>query len=126
TTDTTSTAVTPASSGVQSNAAAIREVSAEQFSKLLLLDEVQLLDVRTPEEYAEGHIKGSTLINIKDTDLAEKIESLDKTRPVLVYCRSGKRIMTAAKILDEAGFSKVISLKSGIIDWNAEELPVEK
>lgn len=107
-------------------ASAIREVSSEQFSKLLLLDEVQLLDVRTPEEYADGHIAGSELMNIKDADFASQIGSLDKEKPVLVYCRSGKRSMAAAKILEQAGFTKIISLEGGILDWKKQELPIEK
>lgn len=112
--------------GNAENTSAIREVSAEQFSKLMLLKDVQLIDVRTPEEFKAGYIQGATLMNVQEDDFSDKIRDLDKSEPVLVYCRSGKRSMHAAQLLEKAGFEKIISLEGGILDWESQKLPIQK
>lgn len=99
-------------------------VSAPAFEKEIKSDSVQLLDVRTPEEYADGHISGAININVRSdvfSELAAKELSKDST--VLVYCRSGRRSLTAAEILTKLGY-KVINLKGGIIEWEENGLPV--
>ncbi len=106
----------------------IISVSAAEFQSFI--DEYgtkQLIDVRTPTEYAEGHIPGAKLINIYDTDFKTKILSLplNKSFPVLVYCRSGNRSMVAARFLAEKGF-RVVNLKNGIKEWIAQNKPIEK
>lgn len=95
----------------------ITSVSASEFDKEIKADSVQLLDVRTPQEYADGHIDGAININVQSKDfqkLAEKELSKDST--ILVYCRSGRRSLEAAKILTNHGY-RVINLKGGIIEW---------
>ncbi len=95
----------------------ITSVSASEFDKEIKADSVQLLDVRTPQEYADGHIDGAININVQSKDfqkLAEKELSKDST--ILVYCRSGRRSLEAAKILTNLGY-RVINLKGGIIEW---------
>lgn len=102
----------------------IISVSASGFEKEIKTDSVQLLDVRTPREYAEGHIDGAINLNVQSEDfrrMAEKELSKDST--VLVYCRSGRRSLTAAEILAELGY-RVINLKGGIMEWKDEGLPV--
>lgn len=102
----------------------IISVSAPEFDKAIKADSVQLLDVRTPQEYAEGHIDGALNINVQSDDfrqIAEKKLSKDST--VFVYCRSGRRSMDAAEILTELGY-KVVNLKCGIIEWKEDGLPV--
>lgn len=102
----------------------IISVSASEFDKEIKIDSVQLLDVRTPQEYAEGHIRGALNINVQSDDfrrMAEKELSKDST--VLVYCRSGRRSMDAAEILTNLGY-KVVNLKGGIIGWKEDGLPV--
>lgn len=102
----------------------IMSVSAAKFEKEIKTDTVQLLDVRTPQEYAGGHIEGAININVQSDDfqqLAEKDLSKDST--VLVYCRSGRRSLDAAKILSELGY-KVVNLKGGIIEWENCNFPV--
>lgn len=95
----------------------IPSVSAVEFQKEIRSDSVQLLDVRTPEEYAQGHIDGAINIDVKSDDFRQKAEhTLSKDSTVLVYCRSGRRSMNAAEILTELGY-KVINLEGGIIDW---------
>ena len=101
-------------------------MDVENFSHYLSNDSVQLVDVRTPEEYAEGHIAGSRNINLFDSDFIDEAEkTLDKSKPVAVYCRSGKRSADAAKILAENGFN-VTNLEGGILAWKEDHLPISK
>lgn len=100
------------------------DMDVSEFSNLLRNDSVQLVDVRTPEEYADGHIPGAENINVFDSDFTEKAQtSLDKTKPVAVYCRSGKRSAEAARKLSEKGFN-VTNLKGGIIAWKDKRQPI--
>ena len=95
-------------------------MEVERFAEYLTNDSVQLLDVRTPEEYAEGHIAGSRNINVFDSDFIDEAEkTLDKSKPVAVYCRSGKRSADAARELSDIGFN-VVNLEGGIHAWKEE------
>lgn len=110
-------------SGCNSNDNVI-SVSAPEFDKVFKADSVQLLDVRTPQEYAEGHIDGALNINVQSDDFRQMAEKeLSKESTILVYCRSGRRSMDAAEILTELGY-KVVNLKGGIIEWKEDGLPV--
>lgn len=102
----------------------IISVSAPEFDKEIKDDSVQLLDVRTPLEYAEGHIAGALNINVQSDDFQQVAEKeLSKDSTILVYCRSGRRSMNAAEILTKLGY-KVVNLKGGIIEWREDGLPV--
>ena len=104
----------------------ITSVNASQFETAIKADSVQLIDVRTSEEYAEGHIAYAVNINVQQSDFADKAaESLDNTKPAYVYCRSGRRSMRAAKMLAKQGFN-VVNLKGGIMEWVNEGKPVNK
>lgn len=97
-----------------------------QFKDYITEPGVQLVDVRTPEEYADGHIQGAVNINYYDRNFLEECEAdLDKSRPVAVYCRSGHRSGLAAEALTKAGF-KVTNLVGGILAWTAAGLPTTK
>lgn len=101
----------------------IMSVSAIDFNKRIKSDSVQILDVRTPQEYAEGHIGGAININVQSADFQQMAEKrLSKDSTILVYCRSGRRSMNAAEILTRLGY-KVINLKGGIIEWKQAGLP---
>ena len=84
-----------------------------------------LVDVRTPEEFAEGHIAKAVNMNVNDNDFESKIATLDKEKPVMVYCRSGGRSAKAAGILKEKGFKHVYDLDGGMIGWNEANKPTE-
>ena len=102
----------------------ITSVSAPEFDKEIKANSVQLLDVRTPQEYAEGHIDGASNINIQSEDFQQRAEKeLSKDSTILVYCRSGRRSMEAAEMLTKLGY-KVVNLKGGIIEWKGDGLPV--
>lgn len=104
----------------------VPEMDSVQFHSLIQRDSVQLVDVRTAEEYAEGKIHGALNINVLESNFMTKAEKLlVKSRPIAVYCRSGKRSLNAAKRLLAAGFD-VINLKGGIIGWTSAGFPVDK
>ena len=92
-------------------------LSADEFEKLIENDDVQRLDVRTVVEYSEGHIPGSININIFDDKFsAAADEILDKSKPVAVYCKSGRRSRNAARLLVKKGYT-VYNLDKGILNW---------
>lgn len=97
-----------------------RTVSVDEFSEVIGNREVQLVDVRTAPEYAEGHLPGALNLDMGQPGFMEDASAvLDKNRPVAVYCRSGRRSAEAAASLAGSGF-KVIDMKGGILDWTAE------
>lgn len=83
----------------------------------------QLIDVRTPEEYAQDHLTGAKLIPVQE--LEGRTGEIDREKPVLLYCRSGKRSQKAADILKARGFKTVRQIEGGIIAWKEKGLPVE-
>lgn len=83
------------------------------------IGDVQLVDVRTPEEVAEGHLEGAVNFCINTDGFEAKIETLDKSKAVYVYCRSGGRSARAANLMKEAGFKEVYDLDGGITAWMA-------
>jgi len=88
-----------------------------------IVNNVQLIDVRTSEEFNAGHIEGAINIDFKNEEVFyQSFQRLDKKNPVYVYCRSGNRSKKSADKLLEIGFSKVYDLKGGYIDWNLNEL----
>ncbi|MBL7802431.1 MAG: thioredoxin [Saprospiraceae bacterium] len=88
--------------------------------------DAQLLDVRTPEEYAKGHLPKALNIDWYEASFAEQAARLDHNKPVFVYCLSGGRSAEAAARLRSAGFSKVYDLDGGILKWRAANLPETK
>ena len=98
----------------------IKTLEVKQFSdKLNQTQNPQLLDVRTPEEYSVEHINNAVNNNILVADLASKTQTLDKTKPVFVYCKSGSRSSKAAEKLVNLGFKTVYNLDGGIMKWNS-------
>jgi len=95
----------------------IQVVTAEEMQMLLDLDDVQLIDVRTPEEYAEGYIANFQNIDFLSKTFDEDILKLDKDKPVILYCKSGGRSAKCAKKMLDAGFTKIYDLKGGISKW---------
>lgn len=85
-----------------------------------------LLDVRTPEEFAQGRIAGAILLDYRGADFQGDLARLDRSRTYLVYCRTGNRSSYAVQIMAEMGFAHVYDLDGGIVLWQAEGLPVER
>jgi len=100
-------------------------VKIEQAEKKLA-EGAQLLDVRTKEEWDEGHLKGATLVTVTEEGFLKKAKAvLDPKKPVVVYCRSGKRSAKATEQLRAAGII-VYDLEGGINAWKASGKPLEK
>ena len=103
-----------------------KTVPVKEFASLIEDVSVQRLDVRTMAEYSEGHIPGTININVLDDSFAVMADStLQKDKPVALYCRSGKRSKKAAAILSEKGY-KVYELDKGFNAWQEAGEKVEK
>ena len=98
----------------------VQNVDVKAFEALIQKGNVQLIDVRTTQEYQEGHIDGASLQNIRNIDFEQNLDKLDKTKPVLVYCKSGGRSARAADMLKEKGFTQIYNLEGGFTAWDAE------
>ena len=94
-------------------------VGADEFSREITKPGVQLVDVRTAEEYTNGHIPNAVNIDVLSPNFAQEIAKLDKAQPVALYCRSGRRSKSAAEEAVKQGF-KVVELDGGIISWKGE------
>lgn len=92
-------------------------VEPEAYKKYIEVENAQVIDVRTPEEFAEGHIDGAQNIDFQAKDFLEQFSRIDKDRPVYIYCRSGKRSAKAAEQLSELGFPNIIDLQGGFLAW---------
>ena len=85
--------------------------------------EFVIIDVRTPEEFAEGHIEGAINIDFYSETFQDELDILDKNKTYLIYCRSGGRSGSALDIMEALNFREVYNMTGGIIQWKAEELP---
>ena len=94
-------------------------VDAKRFAEVIENEEVQIIDTRTPAEFSEGHIPGAVNIDIDGADFEAKVAALDKSRPVAVYCRGGRRSKEAAKHMVSCGLD-VTELSEGILSWSGE------
>jgi rhodanese-related sulfurtransferase len=97
-----------------------------EFQQAIQAKGIQLVDVRRPEEFSAGHIKGATLANWQDQEAFKaQAAKLDKTKPVYVYCLAGVRSAKAAGWLTEQGFTKVVNLEGGVEAWKNAGKPLE-
>ena len=94
----------------------VKKESVAGFKKALE-KEIQLVDVRTPSEFSEGYISYAENINVMASDFEQKIQKLDKEKPVYIYCRSGQRSNKAAQKMKELGFEEIYDLEGGILAW---------
>ncbi|KQS45632.1 MAG: rhodanese-like domain-containing protein [Flavobacterium lindanitolerans] len=101
-------------------------IAPEAFSKRIEKGNVQLVDVRTPKEYKQGHLKGAKNVHLYDQDFTDRINKLDKTKPVYVYCKAGGRSAEAVEIMQAQGFKNIIELKGGTDSWTETGLPLEQ
>ena len=76
-----------------------------------------IVDVRTPQEFAEGHIEGAVNINFFDKTFLEQISKFDKNEPIFLYCKSGGRSNSASKKVADKGFVEVYDLQGGVVNW---------
>lgn len=109
--------------GCSSTSSAI-DLSVTEFSSKVAEAGVITLDVRTPGEYAEGHLEGAQLIDFQSGNFENEISPLDKNATYAVYCRSGNRSGQAVKVMHDAGFHNLYNLDGGVIDWANAGLPL--
>jgi rhodanese-related sulfurtransferase len=103
-----------------------KHVKADEAAKIIAEGKVAIIDVRTAEEFKDGHITGAQNIDIMAADFETQLTKLDKTQPTLVHCQAGGRSMRALKVFEKLGFTNLIHLDEGFGGWEAAGKPVEK
>lgn len=83
-----------------------------------------VLDVRTPEEFAAGHLEGAVMIDFQSPTFAADVAALGEDTPVFVYCRSGNRSAQAVATMVQLGFTDLTELDGGVVAWEAAGLPL--
>jgi rhodanese-related sulfurtransferase len=104
----------------------VKHVDAEAAAKLIQAGEITILDVRTADEYSEGHLQGAKNADILSKDFATQLSALDKAKPILVHCQAGGRSTRALPTLEKLGFTTVYHLDGGMNDWLKAGKPVVK
>lgn len=128
--------LTGCSSGAETGGGATREtaatvtaptapqrVDAVRFAEVVATPGTRIIDVRTPEEFAEGHLAGAVNIDFQGPDFTTRIAALDRADLYAVYCRSGNRSQGAVAAMADAGLASVVELESGILGWQEAGLP---
>lgn len=128
----TPAAAKPAAPASAPAAAAVKHVEAPEAAKLLAeaakspAKSIAVIDVRTPEEFAEGHLKGAQNVDIASPDFAKNLAKLDPSKTYLVHCAAGGRSTRSLSVLDKLGFKSIIHLDGGLNSWKKAGLPLEK
>jgi len=108
----------------QQTSQTVERLSATAFSaKLDTTKDAVIIDVRTPEEFANGHLKDAININYDGSDFERHIAEIEKSKPVFLYCLSGARSYGAAESMRKAGFENVTDMADGMIACRANALP---
>jgi len=101
----------------------ITDIDTKTFSeKITAAPNAQIIDVRTPQEFASGHIDNAVNIDWLSDNFVVNTQKLDKTKPVFLYCKTSNRSTQAAKKLEELGFTTIYNMKGGLLQWDAEGL----
>lgn len=98
----------------------VKNITVKELKTIIENKKVQLIDVRTLEEYEQGHIKNALLVDYFSDDFKDQINRLDKSKPVYFYCRSGRRSAKASKISSKLGFKEIYNVKGGYLAWVAD------
>jgi rhodanese-related sulfurtransferase len=108
------------------NSQAVVTISPEEARDWVLDPNSQwrILDVRTPDEYTSGHLKGATMINFYEANFKAQLEALDRNHPTILYCRSGNRSAQALNMMRELGFRNVYEIRGGILAWQSSGFPI--
>ncbi|MFN8360665.1 MAG: thioredoxin domain-containing protein [Candidatus Kapaibacterium sp.] len=110
--------------GEQSKNAQTKLEANDFAAKIKALPSAPIIDVRTPAEFAKGHLQNAMNIDWNGDSFDTQIAHVDKSKPVLVYCLSGARSAAAASKMRSSGYKEVYELQGGIMKWNAAGLPV--
>jgi rhodanese-related sulfurtransferase len=108
----------------------IQDVTVEEAYALIQQNQGDptfiIIDVRTPEEFAEGHIEGAINIDFRSENFGGQIDELNRNNKYLIYCRSGNRSRGALEVMVEMDFKEVYHLSAGIIKWIDEKYPITR
>ncbi len=104
----------------------VKHVKAEEAAKIIADGKTAVIDVRTPDEFKDGHIKDAKNIDIMSKDFEAQLGKLDKTQPTLVHCQAGGRSTRALPIFEKLGFTHLIHLDDGFGGWESAGKPVVK
>lgn len=102
----------------------VKALEPKDFQAEVQKQQGVVLDVRTPEEFQEGHLPEAHNIDYKGDIFKGSLEQLDKNKPYYVYCKSGVRSRKAAEIMQEMGFTQVYNMEGGIDAWKKEGRPL--
>jgi len=119
-------ALVVAACSTASDAQQYKRIDNEELKELMKKDDVQLIDVRTPEETSYGVIEGAKLMDFYNPNFVNNVKGLDKDKPVIVYCAVGGRSASASQKLKQLGFKEIYDLKGGIRGWQQGGNPLSK
>lgn len=115
------------SSFIALNAQNKTEVDSKGVSVLLQKDKtLKVIDVRTPEEFQNGHIKDAINLNIRDSIAFSKIDKLDRDQKYIVHCRTNHRSGKAVEYMIQHGFKNIYQMMDGFTGWESNNLPIQK
>lgn len=106
------------------NPGGVRVVGPEEGAQLAAAPDAVILDVRTPAEFAEGHLDGAINIDMQAPDAVARFAELDPEADYVLYCRSGNRSAQVREHLREQGFTSVADVEGGILAWESAGLPI--
>ena len=110
----------------QTTRPAVPKIDAEQFDKMRKEPNTVVLDVRTPQEFSQGHVPGAVNMDISDPMFKKKIAGLDKSKTYLVHCAAGVRSNRACHLMSSLELAGLYDYKGGFKDWKAQGKPIEK
>jgi len=111
-------------SGCSSNGSAITTMTPKEFSAKSLEAGVVTVDVRTRDEFNQGHLAGAINIDVEADTFKNEVLKLDKSKTYAVYCQSGRRSGIATAQMQKLGFSHLFNLQNGVSDWMSQGMPV--
>lgn len=103
---------------------AVRLVGPAEFADSVTQEGTVVIDVRTPAEFAQGHLPGAVNIDVQGPDFARRVAELDRAGTYAVYCQSGRRSGVATSQMADLGFGTVYDLEGGVLAWQAADGPL--
>lgn len=108
------------------NKSTVEKIDVEKFDQKRQERDAVVLDVRTPKEFAEGHVPGAMNVDLNDPKFSQKVGDLDKSKTYLVHCASGVRSERAARKMAGMGFTNLFDFHGGFHAWKNAHKPIEK
>ncbi len=108
--------------GCGSGGGDVKNLGVSAFAEKIADKSIIRVDVRTPAEFASGHIEGAINIDWESGHFEADINALDKTKSYAIYCRSGNRSGQASALMVQDGFKSIYNLKGGVIDWTMNSM----